>query len=164
MAMATRPDPPATSRAGGRGSTDLGRERGFALVVGSILIVLGLAGSLGTPLVGSPDDTGLIVTGPGHDITHLVLGALYLHVGLVLAGRLRADALLILGVVLLVSGILSLLSPDLFGLYGAPTSVMDQVAHLALGVISIGIGVVARNAVVVQERRAGSRARSGRRA
>jgi hypothetical protein len=151
------------SRAGGQGSTEPGRERNFALLVGSILIVLGLAGSLGTPLVGGADDTGLVVTGPGHDIAHLILGALYLHVGLVLDGRLRADGLLILGAILLVSGILSLLTPDLFGLYGAPTSVMDQVAHLALGVISIGIGVVARNAVLVHERRAGSRARTGRR-
>ena len=161
--MATRPEPPVTSRAGGQGSTEMGRERRFALLVGSILIVLGLAGSLGTPVVGGADDTGLIVTGPGHDIAHLILGALYLHVGLVLDGRHRADGLLILGGILLISGILSLVSADLFGLYGAPTSVVDQVAHLALGVISIGIGVVARNAVVVQERRGGSRARSGRR-
>jgi hypothetical protein len=161
--MATRPEPTATRRTRGQGSTDLGRERGFALVCGSILIVLGLAGSLGTPFVGGADDTGLIVTGPGHDIIHLVLGALFLHVGLILDGRQRADALLILGTILLVSGVLSLLSPDLLGLYGAPTGVVDQVAHLALGVISIGIGVVARNAVVVQERRASSRTRSGRR-
>jgi hypothetical protein len=161
--MATRPEPASSGGAAGQGATDLGRERGFALLVGSILVLLGLAGSLGTPLVGGAEDTGLLVTGPGHDIAHLVLGALYVHVGLVLDGRLRADGLLILGVILLVSGLLSLLSADLFGLYGAPTSVVDQVAHLAIGVVSIGIGIVARNAVVVQERRAGSRARPSRR-
>jgi hypothetical protein len=161
--MATRPEPPATTRAGGHGTTELGRERGYALLVGAILIVLGLAGSLGTPIVGSADDTSLIVTGPGHDIAHLILGALFLHVGLALDGRLRADGLLILGAILLLTGILSLLSPGLFGLYGSPTSVLDQLIHLVIGAVSIGIGVVARNAVVAQERRAGARPRSPRR-
>jgi hypothetical protein len=163
MAMATRPEPPALPRSGGAGAAAMGRERAFGLIVGAILVVLGLAGSLGTPLVGGPDDTGLLVTGPGHDIAHLILGALYLHVALALDGRLRADGLLVLGSILLVTGILSLISPDLFGLYGTPTGVVDQLLHLALGVISIGIGFVARSAVLAQERRAGSRARSSRR-
>ena len=63
VAMATRPEPPVTARERA-GPAEMGRERGFALLVGSILIVLGLAGSLGTPIVGGADDTGLIVTGP----------------------------------------------------------------------------------------------------
>jgi hypothetical protein len=141
----------------------MGRERGFALIVGAILIALGLAGSLGTPFVGGADDTSLVVTGPGHDIAHLILGALYLHVALALDGRHRADGLLILGAILVITAVLSLIVPDLFGLYGAGASVLDQLAHLVIGVISIGIGVVARSAVVAQERRAASRARSSRR-
>jgi hypothetical protein len=141
----------------------MGRERAFALIVGTVLIVLGLAGSLGTSLVGGPDDTGLVVTGPGHDIAHLILGALYLHVGLVLGGRLQADGLLVLGAILLATGILSLLSPDLFGLYGAPTGIVDQLTHLVLGVISIGLGFVARSALLAHERRVATRSRPSRR-
>ena len=64
-----------------------------------LLIVLGLAGSLGNPLVGGPESTGLIVTGFGHDLAHLVRGALFLHVGLALTGRQRAYGLVGLGVV-----------------------------------------------------------------
>ena len=55
--MATRPEPPVRAGAGGQDSTEIGRERAFALLAGAILVVLGLAGSLGTPLVGGPDDT-----------------------------------------------------------------------------------------------------------
>ena len=40
----------------------LGLERTFAIVVGSVLVVLGVAGSLGNPIVGGPEQTGLIVT------------------------------------------------------------------------------------------------------
>ena len=90
MAMATRPEPPARAGVGGSGTTELGRERGSALLAGTILIALGLAGSIGTPLVGGPPDTGVIVTGPGHDIIHLVIGALFLHIGLALDGRGKA--------------------------------------------------------------------------
>jgi hypothetical protein len=163
MAMATRPEPPAQPRSGGAGATAMGRERAFGLIVGAILVVLGLAGSLGTPLVGGPDDTGLLVTGPGHDIAHLILGALYLHVALALDGRLRADGLLVLGTTVLATGILSLVSPDLFGLYGAATGIVDQLMHLVVGVFSIGFGFVARSAVLAQERRVGSQARAPRR-
>jgi hypothetical protein len=162
VAMATRPEPPARGAAG-QGATEMGRERAFTLVAGAVLIFLGLAGSLGTPLVGGPDDTSVLVTGPGHDIAHLLMGALYLHIGLALDGRLRADGLILLGAVILVGGLLSLVSADLFGLYGAPTSVLDHVAHLALGVISIAVGGVARSAIVRQERRLSSRSRSTRR-
>jgi hypothetical protein len=161
--MATRPDPPATAGTGGQGTTEVGRERAFTLLAGSVLIILGLAGSLGTPLIGGPDATSVLVTGPGHDIAHLVMGALFLHIGLTLDGRLRADGLIVLGAVILVGGLVSLVSSDLFGLYGAPTSVLDQLGHLALGVISIAIGAVARSAIVRQERRSSTRSRSTRR-
>ena len=99
-----------------------GLERTFAIVVGAVLVVLGIAGSLGNPIVGGPDQTAIIVTGFGHDLVHLVTGALFLHVGLALNGRNRAYGLVGLGVFLLVSGLLSFLTSDLLGLYDEPTS------------------------------------------
>ena len=122
----------------------LGLERGFALVVGAVLIVLGLAGSLGNPVVGRPDDTGILVTGFGHDLVHLVAGALFVHVGLALSGRQRAVALVALGAAFLATGLLSLLSADLMGLYDAATSGLDQLAHLLLGVAAIVVGWMGR--------------------
>ena len=122
----------------------MGLERGFAIVVGGVLIVLGLAGSLGNPIVGRPLASGLIVTGFGHDLVHLVTGALFLHVGVALNGRDRAYALVGLGAFFVLSGLISLVSGDLLGLYDATTSGLDQLAHLLLGVSALVIGWAGR--------------------
>jgi len=122
----------------------LGLQRTFAMVVGGVLVVLGLAGSLANPLVGRPDTTGVLVTGFGHDLVHLVCGALFLHVGLALNGRNRGYGLIGLGIFFLVTGLLSLLSSDLFGIYDAPTSGLDQLGHLLLGVAAIVVGWLGR--------------------
>ena len=135
----------------------LGLERGFALVVGAVLIVLGLAGSLGNPVVGRPDGTGILVTGFGHDLVHLVAGALFVHVGLALSGRQRAVALVALGAAFLATGLLSLLSADLMGLYDAATSGLDQLAHLLLGVAAIVVGWMGRGVERREFGRAASR-------
>jgi hypothetical protein len=136
----------------------LGLERTFAIVVGVVLVILGVAGSLGTPIVGDPEQTGIIVTGFGHDLVHLVTGALFLHVGLVLNGRNRAFGLVGLGAFYLATGVLSFLSPDLFGLYDAATSGLDQIAHVLLGLAAVVIGWLGRG---TQERRIRGRAVSG---
>jgi hypothetical protein len=135
----------------------LGLERGFALVVGAVLIVVGLAGSLGNPIVGRPDGTGILVTGFGHDLMHLVAGALFVHVGLALSGRQRAMALVALGAAFLATGLLSLLSADLMGLYDAATSGLDQLAHLLLGVAAIVVGWMGRGVERREFGRAASR-------
>jgi hypothetical protein len=122
----------------------LGIERAFAVVVGTVLIVLGMAGSIGNPIVGRPEATGIFVTGFGHDLVHLVTGALFLHVGLALNGRNRGLGLMALGGFYLVTGLLSLVSGDLLGLYDAPTSGFDQLGHLALGVAALVIGWMGR--------------------
>ncbi|MGD8683766.1 MAG: hypothetical protein PVG27_07450 [Chloroflexota bacterium] len=121
-----------------------GLERTFAVVVGVALILLGVGGSLGSPIVGGPEDTGIIVTGFGHDLVHLVTGALFLHVGIALNGRNRAYGLVVLGTFYLASGLFSFLSGDLFGLYDAPTSGFDQLGHVLLGVASVVIGWMGR--------------------
>ncbi|HKZ91365.1 MAG TPA: hypothetical protein VJZ50_04440, partial [Candidatus Limnocylindrales bacterium] len=121
-----------------------GLERGFALVVGGVLIVLGLAGSVGNPIVGRSDTTGVFVTGFGHDLVHLVCGALFVHMGIALSGRQRAYGLVGLGVFFVLTGLLSLVSTDLVGLYDAPTTGFDQLAHLLLGVAAVVIGWMGR--------------------
>ena len=136
------------------GSTGL--ERGFGVVVGTVLVVLGLAGSFGNPIVGAPGEA-MLVTGAGHDLMHLVAGALYIHVGLVLSGRHRANALVILGAVFVVSGVVSLLGPELFGFYGAPASPLDQLGHVAIGAASIVVGWMGRMGPARQPRRRASR-------
>ena len=135
----------------------LGLERTFAMVVGAVLIVLGIAGAIGNPIVGRPEATGLIITGFGHDLVHLVTGALFLHVGIALNGRNRAYGLIGLGVFFLATGVLSLVSSDLVGLYDEPTSGFDQLGHLLLGVAAIVIGWMGRSVEKREFGRAASR-------
>ena len=135
----------------------LGLERTFAMVVGTILVLLGLGGSLGSPIVGGANDTGIIVTGFGHDLAHLITGALYVHVGIALNGRNRAYGLVGLGVFFLLTGLLSLVSSDLLGLYDTPTSGFDQLGHVLLGVASIVIGWMGRGVERREFGRAASR-------
>lgn len=122
----------------------LGLERTFAIVVGIVLVVLGVAGSLGNPIVGGPEQTGVIVTGFGHDLVHLISGALFLHVGIALNGRNRAYGLVGLGVFFLVTGVLSFISADLFGLYDEATSALDSIAHVLVGLAAVVIGWMGR--------------------
>jgi hypothetical protein len=137
--------------------SSFGLERGFAVVVGSVLIALGLAGSIGNPIVGRPETTGLLVTGFGHDLVHLVTGALFVHVGVALNGRNRAIGLVSLGIFFLATGLLSLVSADLFGIYDAPASGIDQLLHLLLGVAAIAIGWMGRGVEKREFGRAASR-------
>ncbi len=130
----------------------LGLERSFAMVVGIVLVGLGLAGTIGNPIVGRADTTGIVVTGFGHDLVHLVTGALFLHVGVALNGRDRAFGLVGLGLFLLLTGTLSLVSDDLLGVYDAPTSGIDQLGHLLLGIAAIVVGWTGR---VVEKREFG---------
>jgi hypothetical protein len=122
----------------------LGLERSFAMTVGIVLIVLGLAGTIGNPFVGRADTTGVVVTGFGHDLVHLVIGALFLHVGVALNGRNRAYGLVGLGIFLLSTGLLSLVSSDLLGLYDASTSGIDQLGHILLGAAAVVVGWMGR--------------------
>jgi hypothetical protein len=135
----------------------LGLERTFAIVTGAVLVVLGIAGSLGNPIVGGSEQTGIIVTGFGHDLVHLISGALFLHVGLALNGRNRAYGLVGLGLFFLVTGMVSFISADLLGLYDEPTSGLDQIAHVLLGLAALVIGWMSRGT----ERRVRGRAVSG---
>jgi len=135
----------------------MGLERAFAIVVGAVLVALGIGGSLGNPIVGGPEDTGIIVTGFGHDLVHLVTGALFLHVGIALNGRNRGYGLMALGVFYLATGLVSFISGDLFGLYDAPTSGFDQLGHVLLGLAAIVIGWTGRGVEKREFGRAASR-------
>ena len=71
-------------------------------------------------------------------------GALFLHVGLALNGRNRAMGLVGLGAFYVATALISVISGDLFGLYDAPTSGLDQLGHLLLGVAATVVGWMGR--------------------
>jgi hypothetical protein len=119
--------------------------RPVALALGLVLLALGVLGLIGGPIVGRPASEPLVVTGPGHDILHLILGALFIHVAFGLAGRAAADGLTMLGLVSLAVAALTVVSPDLLGLLGAPANLGDQLLHVVIGGVAIVVGRLARS-------------------
>jgi hypothetical protein len=118
--------------------------RPVALAIGLALLGMGILGLLGGPIVGRPAAEPLVVTGPGHDILHLVMGALFVHVAFGLVGRTAADGLALLGGLSLGLAVLTVLSADLFGLLGAATNLGDQVVHVLTGAVALVVGRLAR--------------------
>jgi len=131
---------------------ELGLARGYAALLGVILVVFGVAGFFDNPIVGDPDASPLFVTGTVHDMIHLASGFLGLYIAVALVGRAQADALMGFGVLYLVILVLTILSPNLFGILGPSpgynVSGLDHVLHVAIGLVSIAVGVSARRQLI----------------
>ncbi|HUR15756.1 MAG TPA: DUF4383 domain-containing protein [Candidatus Limnocylindrales bacterium] len=134
--------------------------RWFAIATGVVLVLIGLLGFINNPIVGDPSPPNssapLFVTGTMHNIVHLVTGAVALYIGFMLKGDAQANALIGFGALYAVVLVATLLSPNLFGLLGDNrynVNTMDHVLHLALAVLSIGIGYWARGRDTVAPRR-----------
>lgn len=134
-----------------------GFERGFAVAVGGVLIALGLLGSFGNPLIGRPETGAVLSSGAGLDLIHVVTGALFVHVGLALNGRNRANGLMALGGFFILIGFVSLVSNDLLGTFGAPASGLGQIAHIVLGIASLVVGWMGRGGELREVGRRASR-------
>ena len=119
----------------------------WSLGLGVGLIVLGLLGFVSNPIVGAPSaawGVPLFVTGSAHDVLHLMAGAVLMYGALGLIGARRANLLIGAGVAWLAVFLLCLLSGNLFGLLAYPVNVLDQLLHLVIGVVSVGVGYLAR--------------------
>ncbi|MFO1541542.1 MAG: hypothetical protein ACKOTZ_14060, partial [Chloroflexota bacterium] len=124
--------------------------RRFALVVGVVLIVVGLAGFLPNPILGHPGGNPFIVTGPVQDTLHLAAGCVALWVALGLTGRGQGSALLAFGIAWLAFVVCTFVSPTFFGILGpAPwyaVTLPGQLLPLARGLAAVAIGIGARMA------------------
>lgn len=120
----------------------------YAAAVGAVLVVVGLLGFVDNPLVGDPANNPLFVTGMVHNLVHIATGALALYIAFGLDGVMRATWLVGFGVLYAAVLLLTLVSPQLFGLLEHPVNAADHVLHLLLAVGSIAIGWYARNAML----------------
>ena len=81
-------------------------------------------------------------------------------------GRAQATAVIAFGVLYLVIAGLLFLSPNLFGILGPSpgynANAMDQVLHLAVGFVSVAVGIVARRQLAARltDRASGGRLRA----
>ncbi len=123
--------------------------RWYALATGAVLVLVGLIGFVNNPIASDPVANPLFITGPVHNIVHLITGALALYIGYAVRGDALANGLIGFGVLYAVVLVGTLVSPNLFGLLGDPrygVNLPDHVLHLALAVLSIGIGYWAKGA------------------
>jgi hypothetical protein len=144
----TRARPPAPL-------ADVGLARAYAALVGALLVVAGLVGFVDNPIVADPDANPLFVTGTVHNMVHLATGFLGLYIAFALVGRPQADAVIGFGVLYLVVLLLTIVSPNLFGILGPSPGYNvngpDHALHLALGAVSVGVGLVARRELAAVE-------------
>ena len=117
---------------------------GYASLVGVVLVLVGLLGFLGSPIVGDPSANPILVTGPKHDIVHLVTGGLALFIAFRLSGKSEANGVIAFGLLYILLLVVLLIDADLFGLLDHPVNVAAHVLHAAVGIVSIAVGYMAK--------------------
>ena len=131
--------------------------RWFAIVLGAVLVLVGLLGFINNPIAGDPATNPgvLFPTGTVHNIVHLLTGAAALYVGLGMRAEQRPMGLIVLGAAYAGVLVLTLVSPNLFGLLGDNrynVNAADHVLHALLAAASIGVGLWARTAETTTRR------------
>lgn len=110
--------------------------RQYAQVVGIVLLIIGMAGVF----LGEQPLLGVVNIDIAEDIVHLLTGAFLVYLGFFQrdAGTTRR---LVggLGFVYGLVGVLGFVTPQLFGLLPHGYSVVDNLIHLAVGVVSIAV-------------------------
>ena len=121
----------------------------YAQIVGVVLLLLGVLGLL----LGERALLGLVNINIMEDIVHLLMGGILASVGFGQRDEELARTVVgALGAVYLLVGLLGFISPNLLGLLPHGYSVVDNLIHLVLGILSLvvafasGSGSAARQA------------------
>jgi hypothetical protein len=112
----------------------------WLLLVGGVLIVVGIVGFLPNPLVGP---SGLVATDNVHNVIHVVTGLLALGLALGWRSDIGAAAM-VFGALYGAVFVLTLISPNLFGILPVPVNVVDHVIHVGVAFVSLALGYLAR--------------------
>lgn len=115
--------------------------RTFAAVVGVVLVLLGVGGLL----LGDRQLLGLLNIDILEDLVHILSGGLLAYVGLGQRDEGLARSVVgVVGIVYLLVGVLGFVTPNLFGLLPSGYTIVDNIIHLALGLLGILIGFTSR--------------------
>jgi hypothetical protein len=117
--------------------------RAYAALVGITLVAVGLLGFISNPIVG--DGNALFLTGTMHNIVHIATGALALAIAFVLPADQQVNGVLGFGVLYAVIFVALLISPNLFGILAYNVNLADQLLHVGLAAVSLGIAWMARS-------------------
>jgi hypothetical protein len=122
--------------------------RQYAQILGIVLIVIGVLGLL----LGDGLLLGILNIDVVEDIVHILTGGILAYVGF---GRVdpgvTRSAVLALGVVYLLVGILGFIVPMMLGLIPTGYTIFDNLLHLALGVLSLFVALSGRGATEARD-------------
>jgi hypothetical protein len=111
--------------------------RTYAKVVGVVVILIGIGGLV----LGEKSLLGVLNIDIAEDIVHLLSGGLMAAVGFRGSDSAVRTVVGGVGVVYLLVGVLGFFVPDMFGLLPHEyETVLDNLIHLTLGVLGIGVG------------------------
>ncbi len=111
--------------------------RAYAKVVGVIIVLIGVGGLI----LGEQSLFGVLNIDIAEDIVHLVTGGLMAAVGFRGSDSAVRSVVGGLGVVYLLVGVVGIFVPNMFGLLpNEYHTVLDNLIHLALGVLGIALG------------------------
>jgi hypothetical protein len=116
--------------------------RTYAKVVGVVVILIGVVGLI----AGEAPLLGLVNVEIAEDVVHLLTGGLLAAVGFgVRDTNVVRTVVGVIGVIYLLVGLLGFFAPGLFGLLPAHGySVVDNLIHLVLGILGIGVAWVVK--------------------
>jgi hypothetical protein len=127
--------------------SNLDLARWYAAGSGVALVIGGLAGFVDNPFIGQPTpENPLFHAGAAQNLLHVASGAVLLYIGLGLTGASLANALVGFGVAYGVLMLLTVISPNLFGLLSVEQNLAGYVLYSALAVLSAVVGWLARPA------------------
>jgi hypothetical protein len=119
--------------------------RYWMIVVGVALLAGGLLGFIAGNPIASSDPAALLRVNTTHNLVHIVTGLVALGIGWALRGEALANATIGFGALYALVFVLVLVDPTLFGLFSsAPANAADHVLHLAVAIVTLAIGYMAR--------------------
>jgi hypothetical protein len=123
---------------------------GYAFIVGSMLVVIGLLAFAPNPVVGDPQMRAepVIEAGTQLSVLHLLSGAWLLFVGLAMSGTAQAAGVVLAGALYAALSLLTIASPTVFGVFDIPVNLPAQVLHAVLAALSVAVGWLSRNLVL----------------
>jgi hypothetical protein len=123
-----------------------GLARGYAALVGIVLVVVGLLGFIANPIVADPNaaNNPIFHTDAIHNIVHLGTGAVALFIAFGLPAERQPQGVIGFGLLYVAIFVLVLLSPTLFGILGVPANPPLHILHAALAISALAVGYMAR--------------------
>ena len=124
---------------------NMGLARGYAAVIGVVLVLVGLLGFIGNPIVGSSASHPIFVTDTVHNLIHLITGALALYVAFGLRGEQQVLGVAAIGVLYAALFVLTLINRKLFDMLSEPVNPADHLLHIVLAIASVAVAWYVRS-------------------